>query len=118
MEISKFQCVNHVTHTIQNSGTQFGTVSSPYLDLGLSEMPEEWKKALEESQITKEELEANTSTIFRALYYNFHPKPELTKSIINEVNEMLHDRTSFFCGSSNPQQLSFVKTTPKSTISV
>lgn len=79
-------------------------------------MPEEWKKALEESQITKEELEANTSTIFRALYYSFHPKPELTKSIINEVQEMLHDRILLLF--SPLQRLSFVKTIPKSTISV
>lgn len=79
-------------------------------------MPEEWKKALEESQITKEELEANTSTIFRALYYNFHPKPELTKSIINEVQELLHDRIPFL--HSNHQRPLFAKMTLKSTISV
>lgn len=79
-------------------------------------MPEEWKKALEESQITKEELEANTSTIFRALYYNFHPKPELTKSIINEVQELLHDR--ILPPHSNHQHPLFAKMTPKNTISV
>ena len=79
-------------------------------------MPEEWKKALEESQITKEELEANTSTIFRALYYNFHPKPELTKSIINEVQELLHDR--ILPPHSNHQRPLSAKMTPKNTISV
>ena len=79
-------------------------------------MPQEWKKALEESQITKEELEANTSTIFRALYYNFHPKPELTKSIINEVQELLHDR--ILPPHSNHQRPLFAKMTLKNTISV
>ena len=61
---------------------------------GLSGLPDEWRKLLESSDITKDEVIKNGDAVINALAYQFRQEPTPTVKEMMDVDAMLRDSAS------------------------
>lgn len=59
--------------------------------IGLKGLPEEWRTALENSSLSKDEIMNNSKAVINVLTYQFSQPPEPTVKDMLDVNALLND---------------------------
>lgn len=74
-------------------------VDSSAFSVGLKGLPEEWRLALEASDISKTEVIQNHDAVIHVLNYQFTEEPMPTAKDMLDVDAMLRDSESSFASS-------------------
>ena len=91
MEIGKPVDFTNVLHITVDENSPCGSCRPPSFIVGLKGLPEEWRLALEASNISKTEIIQNHDAVINVLNYQFKEQPMPTAKDMMDVDAMLRD---------------------------